>query len=314
MTVIDRFSRRWHRFFFAPDSAENLAVCRILFYGGLLALNVRHDFSAWGRLADVFWMPEKCWPFEYFNIPLLPPPILGAMSVAWKVALGLSCLGLFTRLASLASFVLGFYLLGLPHCFGDLAHGDAAAVLILGVLVLARTGDAYSIDRLISRQKAAPSGEYRWPVRTVWLILSTVFFAAGYAKLSQGGLGWALSDNMSFILAEHQFPPEHPEAMVPWGGWMSRQSWLARGMGLATLFLETGYPLAMFSRWARLIFVPGMVLSVIGFRVLLGPSFFPLILCHVFWIRWRSPRPKESAVDEAVDSAIARKQRSVVAR
>ncbi|MEO0455046.1 MAG: hypothetical protein AAF152_00490 [Cyanobacteria bacterium P01_A01_bin.114] len=286
MTGVHQLTRRWNRFFFAPDAAENLAVCRILFYGGLLALNWHKDFAAWGQIADVFWMPEKCWPFEYFNIPLLAPPILGLMSVAWKVSLGLSCLGLLTRLSSVMSFVLGFYLLGLPHCFGDLAHGDAAAVLILGVMTLARSGDALSLDSTLWPRSVASSGEYRWPVRTVWLILSTVFFAAGYAKLSQGGLGWAFSDNMSFILAEHQFPPEHPEALIPWGKWMARQSWLARGLGLATLILETGYPLAMFSRRARFIFVPGMLLSVVGFRVLLGPSFFPLILCHVFWVRW----------------------------
>ncbi len=297
MNLVEHLTRRWNRFFFAPDSAENLAVCRILFYGGLLALNWNQDFTAWGRVADVFWMPGRFWPFEYFNIPLLPPPILGLMSVVWKVSLTLSCLGLLTRLFSVMSFVLGFYLLGLPNCFGDLAHGDAATVLILGVMAIAPSEDALSLDRAIWNERALASGEYRWPVRMVWLILSTVFFAAGYAKLSQGGLRWALSDNMSFILAEHQFPPEHPEALVPWGKWMARQSWLARGMGLATLILEAGYPLAMFSRRARFVFVPGMLLSVIGFRVLLGPSFFPLILCHVFWVRWR---PQDGAVGHAI--------------
>ncbi|MEL7314563.1 MAG: hypothetical protein AAFN08_06380, partial [Cyanobacteria bacterium J06559_3] len=41
--------------------------------------------------------------------------------------------------------------------------------------------------------------------------------------------------------------------------------------------------------------VPAMVLSVIGFRVLLGPAFLPLILCHVFWIRWW-PEPKRQGL------------------
>lgn len=286
MTIARQLAQRWNRFFFTPDSAENLAVCRILFYGGLLALNWHNDFAAWGQVADVFWMPEQCWPFEYFDIPLLDPTTLKLMSIGWKVSLGLSCSGLLTRLSTVMSFALGFYLLGLPNCFGDLSHGDAATVLILGVMAIARSGDALSLDRAIWPQQVGPGEEYRWPVRTVWLILSTVFFAAGYAKLSLSGLGWAFSDNMSFILAEHRFPPEHPEALVPWGKWIARQSWLARGMGLGTLILETGYPLAMFSRRARFVLVPGMLLSVVGFRVLLGPSFFPLILCHVFWVRW----------------------------
>jgi hypothetical protein len=289
--MIAELGRRWDRFFFAPDSAENLAVCRILFYGGLLALFVGVDHAAWGRVSDAFWMPEECWPFAKFGLPRLSPEVLGPMSVAWKISLAMSCLGLLTRAAAMASFVLGFYLIGLPHCLGDLSHGDGAAVLILGVMAFARSGDALSVDQLIRGRQASPSGEYRWPVRAAWLILSTVFFAAGYAKLRHGAWDWAFSGNMSFVLWEHQFPPEHPEALVPWGQWIARRPWLCHALGAATLILEAGYPLAMFSRRARLVLVPGMILAVLGFRVLMGPSFFPLILCHVFWARWR-PEPR----------------------
>ena len=288
--MIEALARRWDRFFFKPDAAENLAVCRILFYGGLLALFGREDYAAWGRVAEVFWMPEECWPFARFDIPRLAPEVLGWLSVAWKTSLGLCCLGLLTRPAALVSFVLGFYLIGLPHCLGDLSHGDAAAVLVLGVLAFARIGDAWSIDRLIRGGRPTSSGEYRWPVRAVWLTLSTVFLAAGYSKLRSGGWEWAFSENLRFIMVEHQFPPEHPEALVPWGVWIAHHSWIAQGMAAATLTLEVGYPLAMFSRWARLAIVPGMLVAVLGFRVLMGPSFFPLMLCHVFWVRWR-PEP-----------------------
>ncbi len=166
MNLVKHLTRRWNRFFFTPDSAENSAVCRILFYGGLLALNWNQNFADWGRVADVFWMPERCWPFEYFNIPLLPPPMLGLMAVVWKVSLTLSCLGLLTRLFSVMSFALGFYLLGLPNCFGDLAHGDAATVLILGVMGIARVGTRC---RLIARSQtsaqrsaASTAGQCGW--------------------------------------------------------------------------------------------------------------------------------------------------------
>lgn len=284
--MLTELARRWNRFFFAPDIPENLGVCRILFYGGLLALTWGEDFAAWGRVADVFWMPEKCWPFARFELPRYSPAVLGWMSVGWRASLGLSCLGLLTRPAALASFALGFYLLGLPHCMGDLSHGDAAAVLILGVMAFARSGDALSLDRLIMGGRKPASGEYRWPVRAAWLTLSTVFFAAGYSKLVNGGWEWVFSENMAYILREHQFPPEHPEALVPWGMWIASRPWLSRALAAATVILEIGYPLAMFSRTARFVFVPGMLVAVAGFSVLMGPSFIPLILCHVFWIRW----------------------------
>lgn len=295
--MLNKLSRRWNRFFFTPDAAANLAICRILFYGGLLALHFHVDFAAWGEASAIFWMPIRS--YEMLGIPQFSPGLLYWLSITWKIALLLSCLGLMTRVSALVSFVGSFFLLGLPHSMGDLSHGDAAAVLILGVLVFARSGDALSLDQVLWRRSHAPSGEYRWPVRAVWLILSTVFFAAGYAKFVRGGWEWAFSDNMAFILAEHQFPPEHPEAMLPWGTWMARQPWAYKGVGLATLLVETGYPLAMFSLAARFILVPAMVLSMIGFRVLLGPAFLPLILCHVFWIRWwPEPHIQRSEADD----------------
>jgi hypothetical protein len=277
--------RWWNGYFFAPDSAENIAACRILFYGGMLALHWNVDFAAWGDVSDIFWMPVRS--FEMLGVPKLGPGLIGWMSVAWKASLALCCVGLLTRVSSAVAVVLGAYLLGLLHSMGDLSHGDAAAVLILGVLALARSGDALSLDALVRGERPPPSGEYRWPVRAAWLVMSTVFFAAGIAKLVQGGPAWAFSENMAFILAEHQFPPEHPEAMLSWGAWMARHPWLYQSLGLATLVLEVGYPLAMFSWRARLALVPGMLMAVLGFRVLMGPSFIPLMLCHVFWVRWR---------------------------
>ena len=292
-----RRAPRWglrtaEEFLFAPDAAENLAVCRILSYGGLLLLHVGVDYGAWAAAADVFWMPLGT--FEQLGLDRLSPSVVGWMSLAWKISLATACLGLFTRVSAVVAFVLGFYLLGLLHSMGDLSHGDAAAVIILGVLTLARTNDAYSLDRLIRPRPMFLSGEYRWPTRVVWLILASVFFAAGWSKLRKSGLDWAFSENMSYILAEHQFPPEHREAVLSWGRWMAREPWIYKGMGASALLLELTYPLALFSRRLRLVLVPGMVLGVVGFRLLLGPSFYPLILCHVFWIRWqpwlREPR------------------------
>jgi hypothetical protein len=106
----------------------------------------------------------------------------------WKVSLLASALGLFTRAST--TWRSGWaVLLGLPHNFGKTHHFDALVVLVLGVMMLARAGDAYSLDRrFFARGPApAPSGEYRWPVRAAWLLMSLVFCSAGFAKLRNGG-------------------------------------------------------------------------------------------------------------------------------
>jgi len=65
----------------------------------------------------------------------------------------------------------------------------------MAILAVSRCGAAWSLDRLIARargkSKPDPSGEYRWPVRAVWLILSPVSFAAGVSKLRHGGRAWS---------------------------------------------------------------------------------------------------------------------------
>ena len=211
--------RHWNRFFFMRERQENLAVCRILFYGGLLLLFAREDHGAWGAVDPVYWMPIDT--FAWAGIGRLDPGTLSALSILWKLSLGLACVGLLTRPAAVISAVLGFYLLGIPHSLGDLSHGDAAAVILLFFLAPARTADALSVDAWRRRRGGpppAPSGAYRWPVRVAWVVLASVFFAAGYAKAVNSGPGWVFSENMAYILVEHQFPPEHPEAVLPWGG------------------------------------------------------------------------------------------------
>jgi hypothetical protein len=57
-------------------------------------------------------------------------------------------------------------------------------------------------------------------------------------------------------------------------------------MALATVVVEVGYPIALFSRRARWFFPPAMCGTLIGIRLLMGPTFPQFLLCHLFWIPW----------------------------
>src|SRR5438034_6053812 len=105
-----RLRERWMRFWFEPASPRNLGICRALFFGALLFFYLRRDFSAWAEVSNVFWLP--IWLFRRFHLPLLSEDRLAIVQVVWKVALGLSCIGLLTRLSTLIAFILGIYLLG----------------------------------------------------------------------------------------------------------------------------------------------------------------------------------------------------------
>jgi hypothetical protein len=283
---------RWLRFWFEPSSPLSLGICRVLFFGFLLVLYVPRDFAAWGRVSSVFWEPT--WLFQVLRLPLLPAPALELLQWVWKAALALSCVGLLTRLATGVAFILGAYLIGLPHCFGKIHHNEAVVVLVLGILALSRCGDAVSLDRLIRRRRDPDSrpdgpprsGEYTWPVRMVWVVMALVFFAAGLAKLRHSGLVWVTSDNLAIMMIQNNYAKVRTDPLTMWGLVLARHGWLCRALAGATLAVELGYPLALVSRRARWLFVPASCLMVVGIRLVLGPAFEQFLVCSLFWVPW----------------------------
>ena len=94
----------------APD---NLAVCRIVFFGAMFFYYLPRDVSAWAGVSSAFWDPV--WIFDgRLRLPLLSAthPVLSTrtldvIQVAWKIALALSCAGVLTRVSTAVSFVFG---------------------------------------------------------------------------------------------------------------------------------------------------------------------------------------------------------------
>ena len=156
---------RWHRFWFDAEAPDNLGLSRALFYGLILLLYLNESWSEWSDVSVVFWEPITM--FKWLRIPVFSGGVLTLLSVVWKASLLTAALGLFTRGSAVVACAIGWYLLGLPHNFGKTHHFDALIVLILGVLTLARTDDAFSLDqRLFGHDRSPkPNGEYRWPVR-----------------------------------------------------------------------------------------------------------------------------------------------------
>lgn len=287
---------RWHDFWLAPVPPDNLAVCRILFFGSLFLFYTLlprfGDFAAWGGVPKAFWQPT--WLFQVFGIPALRPGILSGLQVIWKVALALSCVGLSTQLSTGISCILGLYLLGLPHNFVKIHHYDAFLVFAFLIMALSRCGDRWSVDEFLrdprrdgrSRARRTPSGEYTWPVRAMWLVMSLIFFAAAIAKIRHGGLAWITGDSMKIWLVQHQYHISNTDPFTPWGPYIAQVRGLPQVLAAISVTLELAYPLAMFSRVARCIFVPGVALMQLSIHALLGPSFEQQIICNLFWVPW----------------------------
>ncbi|HET6959828.1 MAG TPA: DCC1-like thiol-disulfide oxidoreductase family protein [Vicinamibacterales bacterium] len=282
----------WDAFWFTPAPASTLGACRVLFFGSLFLWQWHHDFSAWGRFSSVLWMPV--WLFDVTNIPAFPAPVIAVMQSLWKASLLLSAIGLFTRPAMVVAFVLGTYLMGLPHNFGQTQHFDTLVVFASGALALSRAGDACSADALIAAARGRAidlprdDGEYRWPIRFVWVAMALIFCAAGLSKLRHSGLEWIFSDNLAWLLRRQQYHISDGEPLTRWGLLVARHSVAARGLALASVSIELFYPLALVSRRARYVLAPAGLAMLLGIRLLMGPTFEQFMMCYVFWIPWAS--------------------------
>lgn len=281
----------WRRFWFDPSSPTNLGVSRCVFFALLFAIYVARDSSAWAEVPRAMWAPIPL--FQILHLSVAPAEVLRILDWIWKGSLVLSCIGLRTRVSTAVAFALGFYLLGLPHNFGKIHHSTGMVVLILGILAAARSGDGWSCDRLlrsVRRDKeqhlhraSGLDAEYTWPVRLVWVVIALALFAAGVSKMRASGLSWITTENMELTLIAHQYT--HRPA-TSWGLWVAAHHWLSRALAAGSVVLELSAPVALVSRRARLVIIPGLLGMQLGIWAVLGVSFASFMTAYVFWVPW----------------------------
>jgi len=284
---MNRWIDLWRRFWFEPQSPNNLGFCRLLYLAIVLYFYSGMDVSQWAHLDFLSWKPT--WLFAILQLPIASAGTFQILQIVWKISLFLGAIGLLTRVSISVSFGLGFYLLGMAENWGKIGHGSAVVVLVLGVLMCSRCADAWSVDRLIAKRRgkntSEDSGEYCWPIRAVWLVISLIMFAAGFAKMRGSGLQWMNGDNMAILLLQHQLH-YGGFAVTEWGVWIARRTWLCVILSVMTIVLELFTFLAMFHWFFRCLFVVGGVSMILGFYLLLGPFFPLLMLAYLFWIPW----------------------------
>jgi predicted DCC family thiol-disulfide oxidoreductase YuxK len=288
--VIGRMVAAWKRFWFEPVLPTNLGVARCLFFLGLTLFYLPHDFSGWGSVSAALFQP--IWLFDRLGIPVFSEDVLTIVQAIWKLGLFCSAIGFMTRPSLFVSALLGTYLLGLGHNFGQTYHFDAILVIAFWILALSRAGDACSVDALrrAARQRdfkaAVPSPEYHWPVQLILVAMSFVFCAAGIAKLRGSGLQWMFSNHLAILLDRVQYHISDADPVLPWSSTVARIPGAPRLMAISTIVFETLYPISLFSRRLRPFMVAGGIGLILGIRAMMGPTFENFLLVNLFWVPW----------------------------
>ena len=300
--------RRWLQFWFEPSTPTNLACSRIVVYTPLALFYAFHDYSVWGDVSPALYQP--IWLFRTLHLPVFSTFTLDVLQIAWKTSLFMAAAGLFTTASCAVAAVLGVYLIGLPHNFGQTYHFDAAIVIVFAIMAVARCGDALSLDAWIARSRnggaPAESGEYTWPIRLVWVTLSLVFFAAGVAKLWTSGFEWIASDQMTLLLERVQYHISDADPVTTWGSYIAQHALFARLLAATTVVVETVYPLALLRTRLRPFIVLAGIGLIVGIRLLMGPTFEHFLVLNAFWVPWDSVGARLRARVRPSGSVIAR--------
>lgn len=258
----------------------------ILFWHFWPGLRVE-EYASFAAFRSSAWYPVSF--FKVWSIPLFDASVLEAMSVAANVLALCALLGFAYPLSAGGSALLALYLRGVPQNFGKVNHSDNLLIFALLVFAFAKAADAWSVDAVLRRRlwkkkpRASPSGEYRWPIRFLSLLIVTMYGAAGASKLLNSGWDWALSDSFRLLLLRHHFTHSPPTQI---GVWIAESPQLCKALALAALLIELSAPLALLSKWLHRLLLPALFALQVGIWLLLGVKFsamLPLFLCVLPW-------------------------------
>ena len=217
----------------------------------------------------------------------------GALRIAQWLTLGLllcGAIGWKTRIA-LPLAAIGWLILGgVIRQSIWVFHQGMAPWYVLVALVFLPCGDGLSIDRLIKVAKGEGAGSppstslYGLGRFACWSIVALVYTDAGLSKLLHGGPLWWSPPQIQSILYEDTLNLTD----YGWAFSLMLPQWdiLFSALGLAAFLGELFYGLAVFFRWARLVFPPLMLLMHVGIFFFQTILFLDLMLIQLIFVDW----------------------------
>lgn len=278
--------RNQYQAWFGNDDPRVLAIARLLVFSYLWPAFDLPNHARWLAFRNSAWQPVGL--FKALDIPLLSATSLNVLDVLFYVSSLFALLGFFYRGAAWTAALTWLYLEGLPQQFGKINH-DQLLLFAVVVLAMSNAADAWSVDAWLKKRRglpaALPSGEYRWPVRFLGLLILTMYAAAGGSKLLRTGLDWAASDSFRWLLLRHHFTHSPPTRI---GVWLADFPQLCKGLSFFALALECLCPLALLGKWPYRITLLGLASLQLGIFVSMGVGFPHMIALFGSQAPWQA--------------------------
>ena len=294
----DWLANRWDAFWFAPSDGTNLAVCRILIYLGLAIVYPTYFLSTWDMIYYPMWGDVPAYfnqglagIFNWLGLEVGSYETLHMLN--WVMFLALICggIGFCTRASTVVVLLLGFYLWGLPQCYGKIYHTTSVPVFMFAVFAVSRCGDRLSVDSWLRnkmnwRQPAEnlkTEGAYTWPIRLSWAIFGICFFSAGISKVTLGGLEWLTSDQMKWNCIAHHYNEYY---VAKWTLAIVCLPGFSQLSSLATIIFELAGILILFNWKLRAFVIGNLVFMQFGIWLLMGVPFTLWLICYAVFVPW----------------------------
>jgi hypothetical protein len=281
----------WDRFWFTPSKPHTLALMRILGGGMLLYTHLIWTLGLTDFLGSQSWVTSpvasklgagldgRNFPFSYLSL-VESPVLLWTLHLAGLVVFALLTVGLFTRIVAPLALVIT-----LSYCHrltGALFGLDQVNVLLATYLAISPCGAVFSLDRLLAsggrqppdtnRPAAAVSQTHVMTTiatRLIQIQMCIVYLFGGISKMR--GEQWWDGSAVWFAAANLEYQSVSLT-------WLVRQPWLIALLTHITVFWETFYPVLIWPRLTRPIFLAMAIAVHGGIAIFLGMPTFGLAM------------------------------------
>jgi hypothetical protein len=278
-------------FWFTPAPATRLAALRLL-TGAFALWYLLPRYALYSRVVDA--SPELFEPVGLASMLSSPMPV-GVFRALLLLLYGLNLLFLLGWRQAVCGPAFGLLLLFVlcyRNSWAMIYHSDNLLVLHILILGFTRASDAWSLDAwrrgrrealrpdshsspLTLHSSLPPLWHYGWPLRLICAVTVSTYFLAGVAKVA-GPLGWswaggeALRSQMAVDGLRKELLGEGASPMI---FQLYDQVWLFTLLGMLTLLLELGAPLALVHRWVGRSWAVGAWLMHWGILLLMDIQF-----------------------------------------
>ena len=289
-----------NNFWFRALSPDRLSIFRIIV--GLYCLYFTFNFlsasSVFSKLPVYLYNPVGI-----FNIFSNPPELLTIQLIllAAVIANILFILGFLFKITGPVFSILLLFVISYKNSWSMVYHSHNIVVLHCLVLGFTRSADTLSLDSVINKtfqhkfislffcSRVAGTDQawqYGWPIKLINSLTVTTYMIAGIAKIMGPlGLYWALGESVRSQIAVDAIRKEFISTGAETLAFLLyNKAYIFTAMGISTLILELGAPLALLKRrigyiWAILTYSLHwgiyMIMGITFRYQLLGIIFLP---------------------------------------